>query len=67
MQALGFTPAAVASTAMVSGLLTIPLVLALGTLADRVGGGRLLTVSYLLAMAGAGTLVVATAVWMAFA
>ena len=63
MQALGFAPAAVASTAMVSGLLTIPLALALGALADRVGGGRLLTVSYLLAAVGAGTLVVATAVW----
>jgi len=63
MQALGFAPAAVASTAMVSGLLTIPLALALGTLADRVGGARLLTVSYLLAAAGACTLVVATAVW----
>jgi MFS family permease len=63
MQALGFAPAAVASTAMISGLLTIPLALALGTLADRVGGARLLTLSYLLAAAGAGTLVVATAVW----
>jgi MFS family permease len=63
MQALGFAPAAVASTAMVSGLLTIPVTLVLGTLADRVGGERLLTISYLLAAAGAGLLAVATALW----
>jgi MFS family permease len=63
MQAIGFAPAAVASTAMVSGLLTIPLTLPLGTLADRLGGGRLLTVSYLLAAVGTSTLVVATALW----
>jgi MFS family permease len=63
MQALGFAPGAVASTAMVSGLLTIPLALALGTLADRVGGRRLLIVSYVLAASGAGTLAIASAVW----
>jgi MFS family permease len=63
MQALGFAPAAIASTAMVSGLLTIPFALALGTLADRVGGGRLLATSFFLAAAGAATLAVATAIW----
>lgn len=63
MQALGFAPAAVASTAIVSGLLTIPVTLVLGTLADRVGGQRLLIISYLLAAVGAGLLMIATALW----
>jgi MFS family permease len=63
MQALGFPPAAVASTAIISGLLTIPVTLVLGTLADRVGGLRLLVVSYLVAAAGAGLLVVAAQLW----
>jgi MFS family permease len=63
MQALGFAPDAVASTAIISGLATIPLALLVGTLADRFGRRQILLVSYLAAAAGAATLIVASAAW----
>jgi len=63
MQALGFAPDVVASTAIVSGLATIPLTLVVGTLSDRFGRRQILLVSYLVAAAGSATLIVASAAW----
>jgi MFS family permease len=63
MQALDFSSGALASTATVSGLMAIPAVLAIGALSDRVGRRWCLALSYALAAAGAGTLVLATLLW----
>jgi MFS family permease len=63
MQALGFAPDVVASTAIISGLATIPLTLLVGTLADRFGRRQILLASYLAAAAGAATLIMASAAW----
>ncbi|HEU5102014.1 MAG TPA: MFS transporter [Roseiflexaceae bacterium] len=63
MEVLGFAPEIVASTAIISGLATIPLTLLVGTLADRFGRRQILLVSYLGAAAGAATLIAASAAW----
>jgi MFS family permease len=63
MQALEFSASAVASTAAVSGLATIPVALAIGALSDRLGRRRFLSFSYLLAAAGALSLIVASQLW----
>lgn len=63
MKALDFSPSAVASAVTVSGLVALPVVLAIGALADRFGYRRFLLLSYLLATAGVLTLSVATALW----
>jgi MFS transporter, AAHS family, 4-hydroxybenzoate transporter len=63
MQSLGFAPGALASTATVSGLATIPVTLLLGVLSDRLGRARTLLLSYLLAASGAATLVMASQLW----
>jgi MFS family permease len=63
MQAQGFGPEAVASTAIVSGLATIPLMLLVSTLADRFGRRQILLASYLAAVAGAATLLAASVAW----
>jgi MFS family permease len=63
MQARGFAPDVIASTAIVGGLATIPLALIVGTLSDRFGRRPILAFSYLLAAAGTGTLIAAAAAW----
>jgi MFS family permease len=63
MQALAFPATAIASTFTVGGLLTIPVVLFIGTLSDRWGRERLLMAAYLLAATGIGLLTVATQLW----
>jgi len=63
MQTFNFSPNAVASTATVSGLVTIPVTILIGALADRLGHKRLLVVGYALAAGGALTLVAATQLW----
>jgi MFS family permease len=63
MQALAFSPTAVASTGTVSGLLTIPVVLFIGALADRWGRERLMMTAYLLAAVGIGLLLAAAQLW----
>jgi MFS family permease len=63
MQALSFSPGAVASTATVSGLATIPLALLIGALSDRLGRKRFLMLGYLLAAGGALTLSMASELW----
>jgi len=63
MQTLNFSASAVASTATVSGLVTIPVAILIGALADRLGHKRLLTAGYMLAAGGALLLVTATQLW----
>jgi len=63
MQALSFTPDAVASTGIISGLATIPLTLVVGSLSDRFGRGVILALSYLLTAAGTGLLMAAGDLW----
>lgn len=63
MYALEFTPSAVASTAVIGSLVTIPLTPLIGTLSDRFDRTRLLMTGYLLAAAGAAILGAATQLW----
>lgn len=63
MQALDFSSSAVASTATVSGLVTIPTLLLIGALTDRFGHGPFLMIGYVLTAAGALILNVATELW----
>jgi len=63
MEALSFSPAAVASTATVSGLITMPVTLLIGVLSDRLGRQRFLTAGYLLAAAAAVALALAQTLW----
>jgi MFS family permease len=63
MRHLDFAPSTIASTATVAGLFTIPVVLLLGTLSDRLGRARTLLLAYGLAACGVGMLLVATQLW----
>lgn len=63
MHALAFSPSEVASTATVSGLVAIPVVIWIGSLSDRLDRRRLLVLSYALIAAGVSTLIVATQLW----
>jgi MFS family permease len=63
MQTLNFSPRALASTASVGGLITIPLTFLMGTLSDRLGRKGFLILGYLLAAAGSLSLGVATQLW----
>jgi MFS family permease len=63
MQALNFSPRAVASTSSVGGLVTIPVTLLIGVLSDRLGRNRFLILGYLLAAGGALMLSTSTQLW----
>lgn len=63
MQALRFSAADVASTTAVSGLLAMPVVYYFGTLSDRLGRRRFLSLGYLLAAIGALSLILSTQLW----
>jgi MFS family permease len=63
MQALVFSPSEVASTATVSGLAAIPVVLLIGRLSDRMDRRHLLVSTYALAAAGVLLLTSATQLW----
>lgn len=63
MQALGYGPNVVASTTIVSGLVTIPLALGIGALSDRTGRRPMLVLGTLVGAAGTTALVVATSAW----
>ena len=63
MQSLNFSASAIASSAAVSGLVTMPLTLLIGVLSDRMGRERFLIINYLLAAIGALTLVLAAQLW----
>jgi MFS family permease len=63
MQANLFSPEAVSSAGMVSGLIAIPFTLAIGTLSDRLGRKHFMFVSYLFAVSGSLILFNAVALW----
>jgi MFS family permease len=63
MQALSFSTADVASTTAVSGLVTMPVVYYIGLLSDRLGRRRFLSLGYLLAAAGALSLIFSSQLW----
>lgn len=63
MQALDFTPSAIASTATVSGLIAVPMTLLIGVLSDRLGRKRFLMLGYGLAAAGVVALGAASQLW----
>jgi AAHS family 4-hydroxybenzoate transporter-like MFS transporter len=64
MQAQDFSASAISSTGTVSGLLTIPIVLLVGALSDRLGRKMFLMLGYILAGGGALLLAFATELWM---
>jgi AAHS family 4-hydroxybenzoate transporter-like MFS transporter len=59
MQAQGFTASEISSTATVSGLITIPVVLLIGALSDRLGRKTFLMLGYAAAAGGAVMLAIA--------
>jgi MFS family permease len=64
MQAQDFSASAISSTGTVSGLLTIPIVLLIGALSDRLGRKTFLMLANVMAGAGALLLAFATELWM---
>jgi MFS family permease len=64
MQAQDFSASAISSTGTVSGLLTIPIVLLIGALSDRLGRKTFLMLSNVMAGAGVLLLAFATDLWM---
>ena len=63
MQSLAFSPSEVASTATISGLIAIPVVLMLGRLSDRVDRRHLLVFTHALTATGVLMLVSALHIW----
>jgi MFS transporter, MHS family, proline/betaine transporter len=63
LHALDLSPSAVASTAVVGGLVTLPITPLLGIFSDRLGRRRLLILSYALAASGVVLLSVASRLW----
>ena len=63
MQTLNFSAGAVASTAVVGGLITIPITLWIGALSDRLGRKRFLIAGFLSGTVGALILSGATQLW----
>ena len=64
MHALDFSVSAISSTGTVSGLISIPFVLIIGALSDRLGRKRFLMLSYVTAGGGALMLALASELWM---
>ena len=64
MQALGFSASAISSTGTVSGLVSIPIVLLIGALSDRLGRKNFLMLGYAAAGSGALMLALASELWM---
>ncbi len=63
MQAQQFTPEAVSTVAMISGLVAIPATYMIGVISDRIGSKHLLFASYMLAMSGSLILAGASSMW----
>lgn len=64
MQAQDFSASAISSTGTVSGLLTIPIVLLIGALSDRLGRKTFLMLANVMAGGGVLLLAFATELWM---
>lgn len=63
MQALNYSAEEVASTSVVSGLIVIPIILLIGTIAGRLGHRHTLTLGIMLSLAGSLLLFTATQLW----
>jgi MFS family permease len=63
MKANQFSPSAISGSNVIGGLVTIPVVLAIGFLSDRMGRRLFLSLGYLLAIIGSLTLLKATQLW----
>jgi MFS family permease len=63
MQAIHFSPAAIAGANVVGGLVTIPVVLGFGSLSDRLGRRLFLALGYLLAAFSGASLLKAEQLW----
>lgn len=63
MQALDFSASEISTATALGGLVTIPVAMLLGTLSDRLGRERFLTISYVLAALGAVGLIGASQPW----
>lgn len=63
MQSLSFSAGQIASSATISGLVTIPTLLLMGNLADRIGRLQVLMTGYLFAGGGALLLITASQMW----
>jgi MFS family permease len=63
MQAIHFSPAAIAGANVVGGLVTIPVVLGFGALSDRLGRRLFLALGFFLAAFGSVSLVMAEQLW----
>jgi MFS family permease len=63
MEAIHFSPAAIAGTNVAGGLVTIPVVLGFAALSDRLGRRLFLVLGYLLAAFGAVSLAMAQQLW----
>lgn len=64
MQALDFSASAISSTGTVAGLASIPIVLLIGALSDRLGRKNFLMLGYVAAASGALMLALAAELWM---
>jgi AAHS family 4-hydroxybenzoate transporter-like MFS transporter len=64
MHALDFSASAISSTGTVSGLVSIPIVLLVGALSDRLGRKTFLMLGYVAAGGGALMLAVSSELWM---
>jgi len=63
MKASHFSPSAISGSNVIGGLVTIPVMLAIGVLSDRLGKRFFLALGYLLAVIGSLTLLKSTQLW----
>jgi MFS family permease len=63
MKAIHMTPAAISGSNVIGGLVTIPVVLGIGALSDRLGHKLLLSLGYLLAVLGSLVLLQSNRLW----
>jgi MFS family permease len=63
MKASQFSPSAISGSNVIGGLVTIPVVLAIGGLSDRLGKRLFLALGYLLAVIGSLVLLKSTQIW----
>ena len=63
MKAINFSPATIAGANVIGGLVTIPVVLGLGALSDRLGRRSFLALGYTLSAIASATLLMAEQLW----